>query len=127
MAQSAGAGVHGDDYGELLPVKCTYIRCENRFATVKDMKRHKQCATDHFYCKKCDVDCLDWAALTEHKVEAMRPWLEGQMGDRPDEHPNHIVCEFCGEDFRSFGGRKGHREQVWIPQMSWTKLLSDLR
>jgi hypothetical protein len=34
------------------------------------------------------------------------------MKDNKDEQPNHIVCEFCGEDFKSFGGRKRHRDQV---------------
>ena len=29
-----------------------------------------------------------------------------------DVIPTHITCEFCGTDFKSFGGRKAHREQL---------------
>ena len=93
-------------------VKCTYKACAKSFDTVKEMKAHKLLEPEHNYCKKCDVDCGDWTDLTQHKVDAMAPWLEGRMKDHPEISPKHIVCEFCGEDFKSFGGRKKHREQV---------------
>lgn len=99
---------------ELDPVRkfpCTYPDCAKSFASLKEMKLHKQLDPDHDYCKKCDVDCASWVDLTGHKVAAMAPFLEGQMKDS-DESPKHIVCEFCGQDFKSFGGRKRHREQV---------------
>lgn len=100
-----------------LRVKCTYGDCSKRFATEKEMKRHKVDATEHFYCKKCNVDCVDWDEFVRHKVDAMWPWLDGRMRDNKDESPKHIVCEFCGQDFKSFGGRKLHREQASLPHL----------
>lgn len=106
-------GVKGSGKAEaqLLPVECTYETCQQRFHTVKDMKKHKQNFDDHNYCKKCDVDCDSWDALTQHKADAMRPWLDKRKR-APTTDPPHIVCEFCGEDFKSWGGRDGHRRQV---------------
>ena len=95
-----------------LNVQCTYPDCTKYFATEKEMKYHKVAEPQHYYCKKCNTDCKDWNDLTHHKVIAMLPWLEGRMRHNPDECPRHIVCEFCGMDFKSFGGRKKHREQV---------------
>ena len=92
-------------------VKCTYVDCVRSFATFKEMKLHKQTEPEHNYCKKCDVDCDDWEHLTQHKVDSMAPFLDGKMKGS-DDKPAHIVCEFCGEDFKSLGGRKKHREQV---------------
>lgn len=91
---------------------CTYPGCYNSFNTEKEMKYHKANDTTHFYCKKCDVDCKDWEDLTQHKVDAMAPWIENSVHERPEGKPKHIVCEFCGEDFKSFGGRILHRETV---------------
>lgn len=93
-------------------VKCTYPDCVRSFDTVKEMKGHKLSDPDHNYCKKCDVDCGDWDDFTQHKVNAMAPWLEDGDKKGSGENPKHIVCEFCGEDFKSFGGRKLHRKQV---------------
>lgn len=99
------------EMGQLKPVKCTYGHCSMRFDTEREMKYHKKNDPEHFYCKRCNVDCVDFEDLTQHKVDMMRPWLEKQT--RPaGESPQHIVCEFCGKDFKSFGGRKLHREQV---------------
>lgn len=96
-----------------LNVQCTYEDCGKYFETEKLMKRHKKDDPEHFYCKKCDVDCEDWDDLTRHKVVLMEPWLGGRPKDKTrDDCPEHIVCEFCGEDFKSFGGRKKHREIV---------------
>lgn len=101
-----------DEIGQLKPIKCTYKDCQKRFDSEKEMKYHKLAEPNHNYCKKCNADCEDWEDLTQHKVEAMTPFLDGGMKHNPDESPKHIVCEFCGMDFKSFGGRKRHREQV---------------
>lgn len=84
------------------------------------MKLHKKHDPEHFYCKKCDYDAEDWEDLTNHKVENMAPYIEGVAGSiKPiDEDLKHITCEFCGEDFKSFGGRKRHRQQVIPPSLT---------
>lgn len=105
-----------DEIGQLKSIKCTYPDCNKRFDTVKEMKYHKLADPEHFYCKKCDVDCEDDDHLKLHKVVAMAPWVEGRLKGNKDESPKHIVCEFCGMDFKSFGGRKIHREQVFQSQ-----------
>lgn len=91
------------------PFKCTLDWCQHRFETEKEMKIHKKYAEDHYYCKKCNVDCADWEDLTAHKVDAMAPHLEKRIKGVTIPH---IVCEFCGQDFESFGGRKTHRAQA---------------
>ncbi|KAK4633818.1 hypothetical protein CLAFUR0_03718 [Fulvia fulva] len=119
-------------YQERHTVKCDnpYLHCEKLFATEKDMKHHKHNEPDHFFCKKCDridtkkreaapnacppkkpgqFDFEDWDAFTMHKVDAMAPFIEGRQKPTDDNPPAHIACEFCGEDFKSFGGRKRHR------------------
>lgn len=93
-------------------IKCTKEDCEQLFATEKEMRRHKKYDPDHFYCHRCKVDCEDWEDLTRHKVEEMAPYLDGRIEIDETNLPKHIVCEFCGEEFRSFGGRKIHRTQV---------------
>lgn len=87
------------------------------FDTLEAMKLHKKYDPEHFYCKKCDFDAEDWEDLTNHKIENMAPYLEGVEGKvkKFDEDLKHIACEFCGEDFKSFGGRKRHRQQVSRP------------
>lgn len=99
---------HQESTGSLPKIKCTYANCQKRFDTIKEMKRHKTNAPEHDYCKKCDVDCEDWDALVQHKVDAMAPFLDRRQ--EPGATPKHIVCEFCGQNFESFGGRKLHRE-----------------
>ena len=93
-------------------VQCNIEGCYQCFDTEKEMKRHKVDDPTHFYCKKCNVDCEDWESLIEHKVEGMAPWVECRADRRPEGSPPHIVCEFCGMDFKSMGGRLLHREQV---------------
>jgi hypothetical protein len=93
-------------------IKCNIEGCFQSFGTLQEMKRHKLDDPTHFYCKKCNVDCDSWADLIEHKVDGMAPWLECKPEDRPKGNPPHICCEFCGEDFRSLGGRMLHRERV---------------
>jgi hypothetical protein len=95
------------------PIKCDKPGggCNERFRDVEEMKKHKFKDSDHFYCSICDVDCEDYDALTQHKVDVMAPYIEKRV--RPSEvKPKHIVCEFCGKDFPTFGGRKIHRQQV---------------
>lgn len=95
----------------LRAVPCTYPDCARSFDTLKKMKQHKVEDPAHFYCKKCDVDCESWVALTQHKVDSMVPYLHhGEARDK-DAGATHIVCEFCGEEFNSFGGRKLHRQR----------------
>lgn len=101
--------------------ECTASFCTQRFSSLKAMQRHKRHAPDHFYCKKCDVDCADWEDLTEHKVAAMDYFHRNRDRLGPDgQQPRHITCEFCGEDFKTFGGRKMHREREHQAEQSIT-------
>ncbi|KAK6438664.1 hypothetical protein LTR95_005124 [Oleoguttula sp. CCFEE 5521] len=95
-------------------IPCTYPSCTFAFATTSEMKGHKLTDPKHHYCRKCDTDCLDWSDLTQHKIDAMAPWLELPQSHPAiySRNPKHIVCEFCGEDFKSFGGRKEHRKMT---------------
>ena len=95
-------------------IPCTKPGCLQRFATSKEMKAHKKHDPEHFYCRRCDVDCEDWNDFTKHKVDAMMPYLEKIVRAR-DVPPAHVVCELCGMDFETFGGRKLHRAQVSAP------------
>ena len=96
--------------GTLPKIECTFPDCQNRFHTIKEMRRHKDAAPEHDYCKKCDCDCEDWDDLVQHKINAMAPWLDHSAEE--GTNPKHIVCEFCGMDFKSFGGRRIHRENT---------------
>ena len=115
-------------------VPCTYPQCSERFDSVSAMKRHKIATVEHEYCEKCDKDCDDYESLILHKVQAMAPWLEGESpltflpnnrivahvhlgpeDERNQKLTKHIVCEFCGKDFASFGGRRLHVSQVRLP------------
>lgn len=100
----------GAEVGQLKQFECTYQNCQKRFDSVKQMKGHKLSAPEHDYCKKCDLDCDSWEDLTQHKVSLMSEWMHNRSQSK-DESPKHITCEFCGEDFKSFGGRKKHRTQ----------------
>ncbi|KAK4505387.1 hypothetical protein PRZ48_003350 [Zasmidium cellare] len=99
-------------FQESHQIKCNNADCEQLFETEKKMRQHKRDDPSHFYCYKCDVDCEDWEDLTRHKVDMMAPYLERRIKATDDDKPKHIVCEFCGEDFKSFGGRKLHRQQA---------------
>ncbi|KAK4960754.1 hypothetical protein LTR28_004959 [Elasticomyces elasticus] len=95
----------------LKGVKCTYPQCYNSFNTQQDMKRHKISSAEHDYCKKCDYDAVDWDDLLQHKVTMMEPFLRKENQGCKSKPP-HIVCEFCGVDFKSVGGREMHRRQA---------------
>ncbi|KAK0929333.1 hypothetical protein LTR91_010101 [Friedmanniomyces endolithicus] len=93
-------------------VACTYQKCQQRFVSTEEMQRHKKQAPEHDYCKKCDVDCADWEELLQHKVSVMDDFFRHRHSLGPDAKCAHITFEFCGEDFKSFGGRRGHRDQM---------------
>ncbi|KAF2156619.1 hypothetical protein K461DRAFT_272678 [Myriangium duriaei CBS 260.36] len=91
-----------------LKIKCTYDRCDQWFENEKEMKRHKKFDPQHHYCSKCDYDAVDWDDLLQHKVEVM---AETIYNHRPGEkmHLKHLVCEFCGTDFKNLDARMNHR------------------
>ncbi|KAK3074606.1 hypothetical protein LTR53_002817 [Teratosphaeriaceae sp. CCFEE 6253] len=98
--------------GTIAAIPCTYSECEEHFETVKEMKWHKKNSLEHDYCKKCDVDCVDWEELTQHKVTIMDEYYRTRHDQPRGVLPKHITCEFCGEDFGSFGGRRAHRKTL---------------
>lgn len=53
------------DNTKTLPFECTYPKCIMRFATLKEMKLHKKEDPNHYYCKRCDVDCENHDALIQ--------------------------------------------------------------
>ena len=48
--------------------ECTYSHCNERFSTLKEMKRHKVHADMHYYCKKCDKDFSSDLKHIMHRV-----------------------------------------------------------
>lgn len=77
------------DNTKTLPFECTMSECIMRFGTVKEMKLHKTRDPAHFYCKRCDVDCVDWddlvqvrAAAIVHASEAEMLTISKAQGDR---------------------------------------------
>ena len=98
-------------------VKCTYATCNADFDDEKQMKKHKHDSSDHVYCRRCDYDAKDWEDLLQHKTDEMVPYLYGTKKlDREAKKQGvrimHIVCEFCGVEFKTFGGREQHRDMV---------------
>ncbi|EME47889.1 hypothetical protein DOTSEDRAFT_69724 [Dothistroma septosporum NZE10] len=136
--KAAASYARTQTYQERYIVKCDYpyLECDKLFKTEKEMKQHKHKEPDHFYCSKCEkldnkkrddgikagityppkkpaqFDFEDWDAFSVHKVDAMAPFVEGRQKPTDDNPPPHITCEFCGEDFKSFGGRKRHRADM---------------
>ncbi|GAB7347279.1 hypothetical protein MBLNU459_g3366t1 [Dothideomycetes sp. NU459] len=96
--------------------KCTYAACFNSFASEEQMINHKK--RDHeFYCKKCASDGVDWEDDLRHKINDMTDVIyRGRRLINNDGKVKrsfkHIVCEFCGEDFKSLGGRDLHKKQM---------------
>lgn len=96
--------------------KCSYADCVNSFGSEEQMIAHKK--TDHdYYCKICKHDGVDWEDDLRHKINDMveviyegkrRVTEEGKIKRRF----KHVVCEFCGEDFKSLGGRELHKKRV---------------
>ena len=79
------------------PFPCSYDDCSMGFNDITALKNHKY--LDHEgWCKLCDVDTDDYKALLEHKKDSLR----------------HVVCQWCGKDFRSGSGRDLHERQVSI-------------
>lgn len=62
-----GASTAGDDK-EQAQVACTYDHCDETFATVKDMQRHKGLADLHYWCKKCDLDFDSDIKFIMHRI-----------------------------------------------------------
>lgn len=76
------------------------------------MRSHKYNSDDHNYCKRCDYDGKDWDDLLQHKIDAMAPFIVGEKRNDKHKEMMHIVCEFCGMEFKSFAGHERHRTQV---------------
>jgi hypothetical protein len=110
----------------LKAFKCTYDDCFHSFDTEREMNAHLKDKKLHpYYCGKdpgyqriqrgfvkCDFHGKTWDELVAHKVETMLPWIVGERRFDKPKKLNHIVCEFCGEDFESLSGREIHRKQV---------------
>lgn len=92
-------------------VKCTYTDCSNTQDNDYLMMKHKY--TEHqFYCKRCDYDATSWDEELDHRVTTMIPCLYYPPEKGFTRHFKHIVCEFCGEEFKSLSGRKLHQKKV---------------
>ncbi|ETN45112.1 uncharacterized protein HMPREF1541_09989 [Cyphellophora europaea CBS 101466] len=94
--------------------ECTYSHCNERFSTLKEMKRHKVHADMHYYCKKCDKDFSSDLKHIMHRVIT---------------DDKHITCPECGSDFKSKGGLARHMELMHphkqdIPCLACGKRLS---
>ncbi|KAL1297702.1 hypothetical protein AAFC00_006250 [Neodothiora populina] len=96
-------------------VGCTYKGCARLFDTKQDMIDHKRAQVDHpYYCKICRMDCIDWEDSLNHKVHEMLISLELRRDYKDPQNKRvfkHIVCEFCGLDFKSLGGRDLHKKR----------------
>ncbi|KAF2087359.1 hypothetical protein K490DRAFT_65750 [Saccharata proteae CBS 121410] len=73
--------------------KCSKEGCAASYDELKDLWRHMEREVDHDYCDKCKHLAVDWDDLVEHKIKSPTA---------------HIACKFCGEDFKSAGGRDRH-------------------
>ncbi|ODM19497.1 hypothetical protein SI65_04481 [Aspergillus cristatus] len=82
--------------GPKKKIPCTYDDCKFLFASVEEMRKHKEMEPLHDYCAKCDIDFEDEERHLIHKLQAEN---------------KHIVCPICGIDFRSEGGRDAHIRQ----------------
>lgn len=77
-------------------IKCTYEDCFKHFKTELAMKKHKEKDPDHFYCKRCNVDCEDDTEFLIHQIIS----------------PKHIACPTCGAEFEGDSARDIHVEVV---------------
>ncbi|KAI4728700.1 hypothetical protein E4T49_03429 [Aureobasidium sp. EXF-10728] len=110
----------------LKAFKCSYDDCFHSFDTEREMKAHLKDKKIHpYYCGKdpgyeriqrgfvkCDFHGKTLDELIAHKVETMLPWIVGERMSEKPKKLNHIVCEFCGEDFESLAGREDHRKKM---------------
>jgi len=101
----------------MATVKCTYESCDQWFPSEREMQLHKYIDEKHDYCRRCDYDGTSWDDLLQHKIDAMAPYLfELKKLEREDKKKGkkimHVVCEFCGEEFKTWSGRDKHRTQV---------------
>ena len=74
---------------------CAYEDCGLGFDEITALKKHKYLDHDG-YCKLCDVDTKDHETLKQHKMDSLK----------------HVVCQWCGKDFRSESGRDYHERQA---------------
>lgn len=77
-------------------IKCTYEDCFKHFKTELAMKKHKEKDPDHFYCKRCNVDCEDDTEFLIHQIIS----------------PKHLACPTCGAEFDGNAARDLHVEVV---------------
>jgi len=130
-------------------VKCTFADCYLLFKTIKDMKRHKEYADEHDYCRICNEDFEDWDSWSRHNAHWSGKDLFGKMkadyekerkektkegksvfavkkeemisslGEEAEKYGalkhHDWGCKFCGELFKSEGGREHHLNQVRNP------------
>lgn len=94
-ASSTVAGSVAEPLPE-LKYSCSKEGCTERFGTKKELKNHKDAASNHEYCRKCDRDFADWDKLQYHLIKS----------------PLHIICVECMKEFKSQGGLAGHTKQV---------------
>ena len=66
------------------------------FESEDDMRKHKETSVEHSYCKTCDEDFIDEAALQKHKVDSDK----------------HAVCHLCGAEFATESAHLHHMESV---------------
>ncbi|KAK2745419.1 hypothetical protein FQN57_003762 [Myotisia sp. PD_48] len=76
---------------------CTFAECMKSFTSIRELIKHKTLDPEHVYCRRCDADFTDDAALLIHKLSAST---------------KHIACYVCGQDFKSEGGRDSHLTQL---------------
>lgn len=69
--------------------RCTYDDSYRTFKTKESMIKHKIKDPDHFYCKRCDVDCEDDMSFLIHQIESSK----------------HMACPKCGEEFEGSAAR----------------------
>ena len=83
-------------YKAKCKIKCTYEDCFKRFTSDQAMRKHKIKDTDHFYCKRCDVDCEDDMSYLIHQIVSAK----------------HIACPECGAEFEGSSARDLHVDAV---------------
>lgn len=99
----------------LKEYKCTYPDCAHSYDTWYEMKQHVKDKTIHpGYCDVCKFHGTDSEDLRYHKIQEMSaafasPDLDGCKRKKVFKH---VVCEFCGMDFGSLGGRELHQRRV---------------
>lgn len=92
-----GASTAEDDTHQ-VEVACTYEHCNEKFATVKDMQRHKANTDLHYYCKKCDID---FDSDLKHIMHRVVTGNKHSMDSRSCSYHRltiTVTCPECGAD-----------------------------